>query len=297
MVVRLRKSGTSRAVVAFLLALFVVFGATFIPTTIHYSAPEAPVTTSTLRGAEAAAYLQARTAKDAKLRAAMERLRDKPGVHLEGQIVHVTQKQASRPTAMTFLGLLVGPFTAFAEPITEYVEGGVVVFTPFEDDANNDSAEFNVYSHEAETGYGQSADVKVWTHEAAYGDPDAAVEVWNMSLECEGQPSAIASVVSWFAPGLQAQNSYQGESCANNQAQAGLFWSDMKEAIKNGIIAAGAAAGPCVFSNVAWLACVGSAFLGAAAATVGYQAADFIWSCRCPLFGWHCGDEEEPVFL
>lgn len=296
MVVRLRKSIVSRLVVRILVALFLMFGATFIPTRVSVSSGGDAAEMFQLHGADAARYLEARTRQNVKLRAAMAKVRQKPGVYLDGQVVHVTRSVPPSSLAMTLLEPLVKGVSAFAEDIVHYADEAVIVYTPYEGDSNPDTAEFSVYTQDYETGATRTGEVIVWTYEAAYGNPDAAIDVLDVSVECASAPAAIASsLAAWLAPGLQAQTSHEGASCNDEDAQKLRGRQDVKDAIKNGLIAAGTAAIPCIGFAHGWIVCVGAAFVGAASASISWDTAAYIWNCRCTFFGWDCDSEPPPI--
>lgn len=295
MVVRLRESNISRLVVRVLVVLFLVFGATFVPTRVTVAPRSEATEVVQLRGPEAASYLAVREPRDASLHAAMMNVRLKPGFHPDGQVVQVTRRIRPRSRAITLFEPLAGKMRALAQDVTYYADEGVVVYSPYEADSNGDTAEFSVYAQDYETGATRTGEVIVWTYEAAYGNPDAAVEVIDVTVECASQPSALASILGWFAPGARAQNSHQGASCSDEEAQRLRGRQDVKNAIKTGIIAAGAVAIPCIGFGHGWIVCVGMAFVGAASAQITWDTAVYVWNCRCKIIGMDCDGSAPPI--
>lgn len=295
MVVRLRESNLSRLVVRVLVVLFLVFGATFVPSRVTVSPVGEATEVVRLRGGEAARYLAARERHDSRLRAAMAKIRLKPGFHADGQVVQVTRTSRARSFAITLFEPLLRKMQALAQEVTYYADEAVVVYSPYETDSNGDTAEFSVYAQDYETGGTRTGEVIVWTQEAAYGNPDAAVQVLDVTVECASQPSAVASVLNWFAPDVRAQNSHEGASCSDEQAQRLRGMQDVRNAIKAGIIAAGAAAIPCIGFAHGWIVCVGMAFVSAASAEISWDTAVYVWNCRCKIFGVDCDGGGPPI--
>jgi hypothetical protein len=195
---------------------------------------------------------------------------------------------ARDPQASTFRDVIsrVLGRDAFAQQERVYGEDGELWLTPFEADGNNDTAEFNAYYWDYETGFYSSIDLKLDT-------PDMTnYPVWGSNeyiMACnEDSRIKSPSVASLLVPTLYAQTHYEGTPCSDTQAMNAKFYEQHKSMVQNAWIAAGSAAVPCIGATIGWIGCVGGAFSGGYVSSMMWYTGNFLYACRCRYLGMHC---------
>lgn len=284
-----RTHRTSRIAVWSLLLLFFVFGGSFVPQSPFPAASKSELASRTLTGSEASRFLRDWKTNDPKAAIAIGRARIGSGA---GQVVVLTSRKAQLPAGL--FRWLAGAFSASADEY--YTDGGVMVITPFED-ADPNIAAFDIYYADSESGTSYGGTARIDTTEAAYGDPDEAIEItapWtNCAIAAPAESLWARAWRSWTGS-VSAQTSHKGGPCGNMSHMDEVSKQNLKDGLKNALLAAGAAAIPCIFTTVGWAVCVGGAAIGAAAVSLGWDAATMLWDCRCTWFGIGCGEEEWP---
>ncbi len=287
---QLRRGWLIHRAVQAIVAIFLVFGGSFLPYTPSYVVePKAPKLV--LQGEKAASFLARWEAKDQKAARAMA------AAHLRGgpesarrSIVVISSPRSAAPTGL--VGRLFEAFVGHAEEYSN--ESGILVLTPYDSDSG--IAAFGMYYQDYGSGSYGGGDVSVNTYDVAYGDPDAAIDVSNAYQVCSSGSKAtntFASLLGWFGGPAFAQSSNGGVACDDWGAMTQQMHDSLKDSIKWGLAAAGGALIPCIGATVGYLACVGGAAIGAMAAVIGTDAATQAWNCRCTWFNVGC-DNGDP---
>jgi hypothetical protein len=229
-----------------------------------------------LTGAQAKAHMDAHHAKNAALvarrRQRMEALRLTAQV-AEDRIIAIHREEIvqieRRPNGV--VGAVMRVFTANAQgTISQHRNDADAYLTPFEDDGNGNTTEWN---HENDTYmHGQYPDEELEIDTYANlrldnSDPDnlPLLQTWDvvqppLARGCPpGTDGVFAGLTGMFTMHAQGVATYYGIRCDDKVA---LAHEKLGRAARDANIAAGGAAIPCIGASIGWLSCVGGAWIG-----------------------------------
>jgi hypothetical protein len=287
---RLLRGAWGRFVVCSLAIILIMVGASFLPgTTVNSQRLPTgrPVVKEELVGQQAAEHLKKRLASHEKLRRHREqtlaRLRAL-GASEENMLVIRVGAPEEPSSSLSGIQWLWNS-QALAQQVTAYGDDGELIITPFENDGDSMTAEFNGTYYDYDTSFYTSVDVRLRTD-----DPSNTIEILNsITSACiESREKSHQDLASLIAPKLYAQSTWYGISCEDDSGLNNRFAIENTEAIKNGFLAVGGAAFGCIGATIGYPACVGGAWAGAYAVSIGWSTGNMLWNCRCRYLSLSC---------
>lgn len=198
-------------------------------------------------------------------------------------VVRFTHKFVGTADSAHPLAAALSRFLELPVQAQSYSDGaGEVVFWPY-DNGNPSTAAFLSYATQFETGVAVWMDAQVDT---ATGEPFVFnAEVTPASPDPSYAPSAFG--ITSALPGpvtvvyANGDRYWKGVKCTDRESVDRKMRETGGDAMRNGWIAAGAAAYPCVGATIGWVFCVLGAWDSAFFATLAYDMADYFFACVC----------------
>ena len=237
------------------------------------------IVTETLQGSDAAAFIQKLISADSAARDIREQMLAKHGPARLGAsgisdvssiVVRASKVTRATPVARVGIwGLIDSVFNAELNAQEWSQDGGTIIVSPFENDSDGNTAEFNLWFTHPPEGV-------QWAHDMHVNTPS----YYTTDLGASEGYDDYDATVSGHTSHTMADKYWRDIPCTDRWGIFNEANRSARQHVHNALFTMGAAVGPCVGATIGWAACVGSAYWGHVLTGIIYDKMQQISACH-----------------